>query len=300
MTICSISSRPNPSPKKSEPMRLLYPLARRFIAGESLDEALPKVTALASCGFAVTLDLLGESVAGRTAAEAAVREYLLLLQALHAQGVECNISIKLTQLGLDIDPGLAREHLLRIVSEAARVGGFVRVDMEGSRYTGVTLDLVRQVHRQIPCVGAVIQAMLRRSPEDIATLCAEGIRVRLVKGAYKEPADVAWQRKPEVDAQFRTLAGYLLRHGAFPAIATHDASLIAEVQRLAQQDGATREVFEFQMLYGIGADLQEQLRREGWRVRLYIPYGDAWKAYVLRRLRERKENVWFVVKNLFR
>lgn len=300
MTTCSTSCRPKQSPKKSEPMRLLYPFAKRFIAGESLDEALPKVAALAARGFAVTLDLLGESVANREAAAGAVREYVLLLQALQARGLECNISIKLTQLGLDIDPGLTREHLLCIVAEAARVGGFVRVDMEGSRYTGATLDLVRQVHRQIPCVGAVIQAMLRRSADDIAALCAEGIRVRLVKGAYKEPADVAWQRKPEVDAQFRTLAESLLRHGVAPAIATHDAAIIADLQARVAGNGVARDTFEFQMLYGIRADLQERLRADGWRLRLYIPYGAAWKAYVLRRLRERKENVWFVVKNLFR
>jgi proline dehydrogenase len=281
-------------------MSLLYQFAKRFVAGETLEEMLPKVQALAAEGFAITADLLGESVDTREATETAAREYLLLLQALTDAGLEPHISIKLSQLGLTFDRDLARAHLLRIVSEAHRLNGYVCVDMEGSDHTGATLALVAEVHRQVPCIGTVLQSMLRRTPQDLDALLAEGIPLRLVKGAYKEPAAVAYQRTSEICEQFQVLAIRLLERGRKPAIGTHDEELIRAVQHAMDQLDMAKEAFEFQFLYGIRRDLQEELLADGWRVRLYVPYGNAWAPYFYRRLRERKENVWFVMKNLFR
>lgn len=281
-------------------MRVLYPLAKRFIAGESLEETVPKARALAAQGFALTLDLLGESVGTRAGAEAAVHEYLLLLQRLQADGLDCNISIKLSQLGLAMDGGLAERHLLRLASEAQRLGGFVRVDMEGSAYTSATLAAITAVHRQVPVVGAVIQCMLRRSRDDIRQLCRDGIRVRLVKGAYREPAALAYQRREEIHAEFLWMARYLLTHGTRPAFGSHDPAILTAIHALCQELGCSVQHCEWQFLYGVRRDLQAQVRAAGWPVRIYVPYGSAWMPYVMRRMRERKENVWFVVKNLFR
>ena len=281
-------------------MRVFYHFAKRFIAGESVEEMLPKVQKLVAEGFSTSIDLLGENVNSREKAEAATRDYLLLLQALHAHGLECNISVKLTNLGYDIDPQFARQNLARLVAEAKRLDGFVRVDMEGSAYTNATLELVAEVHRQIPAIGTVVQAMLRRTPSDVAQLCSESVRVRLVKWAYKESADIAHQAMPQIRQQFQVLVEKLLLSGNYPAIATHDEALITYTKELAKKLNIAPDAFEFQMLYGIRTSLQEQLRQEGWRVRVYVPYGSSWFAYVMRRMRERKENVWFVVKNLFR
>ncbi|MBI2346825.1 MAG: proline dehydrogenase family protein [Deltaproteobacteria bacterium] len=279
---------------------ILFPLARRFIAGQSLEGAFPKVLAIAGNGFRITLDCLGENVTDRGMVEGAARDYLLALQALAARGLDCNISIKLTQIGLDIDEELCREQLHRITAEAARLKGFVRVDMEGSAYTERTLKLVQEVHRQLPCVGAVIQAMLKRSPLDVDLFIAAGIPVRLVKGAYKEPATIALADKRAVDRQFIELMERLLADDGYHAIATHDAPIIAHAKAIAKARGLAPDRFEFQMLLGIRESLQQQLLAEGWRVRVYIPYGSAWLPYVLRRVRERKENLWFVLKNVLK
>lgn len=281
-------------------MRWLFPFAKRFIAGQSLDEAFQTITTIAQQGFRITLDHLGENVTDRGMAAAATRDYLLTLQALAARGCECNLSIKLTQIGLDIDEALCREHLHRIVAEAARLKGFVRVDMEGSAYTERTLALVRLAHRELPNVGAVVQAMLRRAPHDLERLLAAGVPIRLVKGAYKEPAAIALPDKRAVDRQFVALMERLLAASGYHAIATHDAAIIAQAQAFVKSRGFTADRFEFQMLLGIRESFQHRLLADGWRVRIYIPYGAAWFPYVMRRIRERKENLWFVVKNLLR
>ncbi|MBI2343921.1 MAG: proline dehydrogenase family protein [Deltaproteobacteria bacterium] len=281
-------------------MRVFYHFAKRFIAGESLEEMLPKATALREAHFETILDLLGENVARPEDAAQATDEYLHLLQALHAQGLSCTIAVKLTQLGLDIDQHLAQENLICLAAEAKRLGGFVEVDMEGSAYTRATLEVVTRTHQHIPTVGVALQAMLRRSAGDLTALLAERIRVRLVKGAYKEDREIAYQRREDVCEAFLRLAEMLLRDGAMPAIGTHDEALIGRVKQLAEQYGRSRDDFEFQLLYGVRPSVQQTLRDDGWRVRLYLPYGNAWMPYVMRRLRERKENVWFVVKNMFR
>lgn len=281
-------------------MRMLYHLAKRFVAGESQDEMLPRLLPLQRQGLRATVAFVGEHVHSRAEAEAALHEYLLLLQALRAYGLDCDISLKLSQLGLDVDPALAREALQRVAAAAHQASGCVEVDMEDSASTTITLQMVAEIHRQIPAVRAVVQAMLRRTPDDLAALCAQRIPVRLVKGAYKESAQVAYHAMPEIRRQFLTLAETLFQHGTNPAFGTHDESLIAQLKTMAQRFGKTAADFEFQMLFGIRTTVQEQLARDGWRVRIYTPYGQAWMPYFLRRLRERKENVWFVVKNLFR
>ncbi|MBI4238074.1 MAG: proline dehydrogenase family protein [Deltaproteobacteria bacterium] len=280
-------------------MRLLYPLAKRFIAGQRLEEALPHVSALAARGFRTTLDLLGESVSDRRMAAVALDGYLQLIETLHTCGLECNISVKLTQLGLDIDRELAGTHLMRLVNAVAGVHGFLRVDMEGSAYTQATLDLVVAAHRSYPGVGTVLQAMLYRSEADVETLCRERVPIRLVKGAYKEPPALAFQRKEEVDHHYVLLMERLFKMAEHPAIATHDERIVAHALRLVTELGVSRTAFEFQMLYGIARQRQDQLLHDGWPVRIYVPYGNAWFAYVVRRLRERKENLWFVAKHLF-
>lgn len=278
---------------------MFYWMAKRFIAGENLDDALPNFKVLNGEGFSTTIDLLGESVKNKVDAEEAVRSCLLLLQALADHGIERNISIKLTQLGLDIDASFAQENLLRIVSEATRLNGFVRVDMEGTKHTQATIDMVCDVHRSLPAVGTVLQAMLRRTPADLERLMAQGIRVRLVKGAYKESEKNAYQNMDEIRAAYLNLSRILLKNGNFPAIATHDELLLTGVKKISEELGIAPHQFEFQMLYGIRQSIQLRLMQEGWGVRIYVPYGDSWMPYVMRRMRERKENVWFVVKSIF-
>lgn len=281
-------------------MHLLFPFAKRFIAGERLGQAVAQAARLTADGFRITLDHLGENVTDRAMARAAVEDYMTGLEALHTHRLECNISIKLTQIGLDIDRVLCRDHLQRIVREAARLQGFVRVDMEGSAYTEATLDAVSEAHRTAPNVGVVIQAMLRRSPADVARMIAERIPVRLVKGAYKEPAAIAYQDRRDLEEKFAELLEQLLPSGVYTAVGTHDAALIDRAKTIAKAHGLTPNDFEFQMLLGIRPSLQRALLAEGWRVRIYCPYGAAWLPYVVRRLRERRENCWFVVRNLFR
>lgn len=281
-------------------MRVFYWFAKRFIAGERLDQAVATAAVLAAEGFCTTLDHLGEHITDRAMAHAAVEDYVAAIAALHARQLACNISIKLTQIGLDIDPALCRAHLREIVDAAAHVGGFVRVDMEGSAYTERTLALARAVHRESPHVGVVLQAMLRRTPQDLEALLADGVPVRLCKGAYKESAGVALPDKDAVDRQYVALMERLLASGGYHAIATHDPAIIRTAQAIATSGGLRSDRFEFQMLLGIRESLQRQLLAEGWRVRIYCPYGAAWLPYVIRRIRERKENLWFVVRNVRR
>ena len=273
--------------------------ARRFIAGESVEEAVAAVGPLASRGLLLTLDYLGESVKTTTEADAATREYLDILQTIVASGIERNISLKLTQLGLDVDRATAVDNMRRILESADAHAFFVRIDMENSPYTEATLSIFetlwQQGHRQI---GTVIQSYLKRSEADIRRLNALGSRVRLVKGAYKEPKEVAYQKKSEVDAAFVELMRLLLDEGTYPAIATHDPDMIDATKAYARSKGYANHRFEFQMLYGIRRDLQTALVKDGYQVRVYVPFGKQWYPYFMRRLGERPANVAFVVKGI--
>jgi proline dehydrogenase len=273
--------------------------ARRFIAGESVDEAVAAVQDLSQHGLLLTMDYLGESVSSATAAAAAAAEYVTIIDAIVRSGIERNISLKLTQLGLDVDRATAVDNMRRILEPADASGFFVRIDMENSPYTDATLEILetlwQQGHRQI---GTVIQSYLKRSESDIRRLNAMGSRVRLVKGAYKEPKEVAYQRKSEVDAAFIELMRLLLDHGTYPAVATHDPVMIDAAKAYARHKNYGPERFEFQMLYGIRRDLQAALVKEGYRVRVYVPFGRQWYPYFMRRLGERPANVGFVLKGI--
>jgi proline dehydrogenase len=273
---------------------------RRFVAGETLAEALPVLGRLHGRGLATTVDVLGEAVTSVEAAAAAADRYLEVLEALADGGLDRNISVKLTQLGLDLDPAACRAQLLRILERAAALGAFVRVDMEDHRHTEATLALVRDAHATYPNVGVVLQAYLRRSAADVAELNRERIRVRLCKGAYDEPAEVAFPRKADVDEHYRRLAETLLREGDYPALATHDELLIAWVRGFIERERIDRSRFEFQMLYGVRRDLQERLATQGFTVRVYVPFGTEWYPYYMRRLAERPANVLFMARSVLR
>jgi proline dehydrogenase len=275
-------------------------VARRFVAGERLDEAIAATRALNARHISVSLDHLGENVSDAREAEAAAADYIQMLDRIQADGLEANISVKLTALGLDIRPDLARANLARVLRRAGEHGIFVRVDMEGSAYTQRTLDLVGELHREYPNVGTVLQAMLYRTPRDLEHLIERRIRVRLVKGAYLEPPSLAYPKKPDVDEAYLHLMRRLLEHGAYPAIATHDESLIDEARRFAAEKGIARARFEFQLLYGIRRDLQDGLASGGYNVRVYVPYGTQWYPYLTRRMAERPANLVFVASNMLR
>jgi proline dehydrogenase len=275
-------------------------LATRFVAGDTLDQALGVARRVGSEGIAITLDHLGESVASLEEAAEARDVYLDALAALHDAGIEGNVSLKLTQFGLDFSYDQCRANVEQLVLRAASLNGFVRVDMESSAYTQRTIDLVADLHARNRAVGVVIQACLYRSRNDIEELCRRAIRVRLCKGAYLEPASVAFPRKSDVDRNFVELMKLLLDRGAHPAIATHDESIIRQTEAYAAERGIPRAAFEFQMLYGIRRDLQRRLAAEGYRLRLYVPFGKAWYPYYMRRLAERPANVLFIARNLFR
>jgi proline dehydrogenase len=275
--------------------------ARRFVAGETIDEAITAARAVEAQGLAQTLDLLGESVGSAEEARAATDAYLAMMPRIVDAGIGRNISIKLTQLGLDLSTDMAGANLRTILGRARQNGFFVRVDMENSPYVEATLGLVERVWREgLTNVGVVLQSALKRTEGDLARVLDLGIRVRLVKGAYKEPASLAWQSKAEVDAAYVRLLERLLPRGHFPAIATHDPAMISEARRLASAAGLAPAAFEFQMLYGVRRDLQRSLVREGLGVRVYIPYGREWFPYFMRRLGERPANVGFVLKSLIR
>jgi proline dehydrogenase len=275
-------------------------LSSRFVAGETLDDALAVSRALNSEGITVTLDHLGESVTSLAEAAEARDVYLRTLNAIQQHGIQGNVSLKLTQFGIDLSEEQCRANLEQLVARAAEAGNFVRVDMESSAYTDRTLALVRDLFAKYRAVGVVIQAYLYRSKDDVEKLCREGIRVRLCKGAYLEPASVAFPKKPEVDANYIELMRILLARGTYPAIATHDEEMIEATKTYAAARKIPRDAFEFQMLYGIRRDLQKKLVSEGYRLRLYVPFGEAWYPYYMRRLAERPANVFFILRNLFR
>jgi len=275
-------------------------LASRFVAGEMLDDALAVGRRLKAEGIALTLDRLGESVNSLDEAAAARDEYLRAIETIEQSGAERNVSLKLTQFGLDLSGDACRANVERLVRRAAQLGGFVRVDMESSGYVDRTLSLVTDLYARYQAVGTVVQSYLYRAQGDVENLCDLGIRVRLCKGAYLESASVAFPRKADVDRNYVTLMKILLERGNYPAIATHDERMIAEAKAFAAARNVPRENFEFQMLYGIRRDLQRQLVAEGYRLRLYVPFGKAWYPYYMRRLAERPANVLFVLRNLFR
>jgi proline dehydrogenase len=277
-----------------------HKLASRFIAGEDLEDAVRVIRRLNSEGFKVTLDCLGESVREGKAAEVACQTYLQLLDRLAAEKLDSHVSVKLTQLGLAIDEALARRNLGRLAESAARYGNFVRVDMEGSAFTDSTIRVLCAVDAPRDVVGIALQSYLRRTAGDVDELLKRGVRIRLVKGAYKEPPEIAFPQKRDVDRSYQELTEKLLSSGIYHAIATHDDSIIAATERFARAHGISAERFEFQMLYGIRRRLQRALIQQGWRVRLYVPYGPEWYAYFMRRLAERPANLFFVVRNLFR
>jgi proline dehydrogenase len=273
--------------------------ARRFIAGETADEAITSARALQAQGLHLTLDYLGESVRTADAADAAVREYLRVMDVIVSSGIERNISLKLTQLGLTVDRATCVDNLRRILDPAETHGFFVRIDMENSPWTGVTLDIFETLwHQQHRHLGVVLQSALYRSDTDAARMNTLGARVRLVKGAYKEPEAVAYQKKHEVDAAYLRLMHVLIEGGTMPAIATHDPALIEATRAYAAARGLGPDRFEFEMLYGIRRDLQAQLTAAGHRVRIYVPFGREWFPYFMRRLGERPENVSFVLSAL--
>lgn len=275
-------------------------LATRFVAGETLEQALNVSRKLNGEGITVTLDHLGESVTSLGEAAEARDVYLRTLEAIHGGGVQGNVSLKLTQFGLDLSEAECRANVDRLAARAAEMGNFVRVDMESSDYTDRTLALVRDLHAKHGSVGTVIQAYLYRSKADVDDLCARGIRVRLCKGAYLEPASAAFPKKADVDGNYVDLMKMLLERGTYPAIATHDEKMIEATKAYAAEKKIGRDRFEFQMLYGIRRDLQRKLAADGYGLRLYVPFGKAWYPYYMRRLAERPANVFFILRNLFR
>ena len=273
--------------------------ARRFIAGETVAEAIEAVADLPGKGLGLTLDYLGESVSSAVAAAAAATDYVGIIDQIVASGIERNISLKLTQLGLDVDRATAVDNMRRILEPADAAGFFVRIDMENSPYTDATISILETLRQQgHTSIGTVIQTCLKRSEGDIRKLNALGVRVRLVKGAYKEPRTVAYQQKSEVDAAFVDLMRLLMDEGTYPAIATHDPIMIETAKAYARSKGYANDRFEFQMLYGIRRDLQSALVTQGYRVRVYVPFGKQWYPYFMRRLGERPANVGFVLKGL--
>jgi len=275
----------------------------RFVAGTTVEDAMAATRKMNDLGLTVSIDNLGENVTNPDEARQSAALYHQLLDEISARALKANVSLKLTHMGLDVDEKLARENVCALVAHAVRSRNFVRVDMEGSPYTQRTLDFVRELHR-VPgnedSVGAVIQSYMRRSQRDVEELLAERIRIRVCKGAYKEPHDVAFQKKSEVDSNYVELMKVLLKSGVYHGIATHDEKIIEATMAFARAEKIAPDAFEFQMLYGIRRDLQQKLVRDGWRMRVYIPFGTEWYPYLMRRLGERPANVFFIARNLLR
>ena len=275
-------------------------VTRRFIAGENIESAIATIKELNKLGITATFDHLGESTTSRAEAESDVTEYIHVLGRIQETGVDSNVSVKLTQLGLDIDETYCLENTRRIVAEAHRRGNFVRIDMEDTPKTDATLRIFKQLFHEFGNVGIVLQAYLYRTEKDLEEVLAMGARVRLCKGAYNEPAEVAFPEKADVDDNYVKLMQRLLKSGIYHGIATHDPRMIRATQEFASREGIGKDKFEFQMLYGVRRDLMIQLAKEGFRMRTYVPYGEFWYPYFMRRLAERPANVWFVVKSLFK
>lgn len=275
-------------------------VTRRFIAGENIEAAIATIIELNKVGITATFDHLGESTTSKAEAEADVREYIHLLGRIQQTGVDSNVSVKLTQLGLDIDEAYCLQNTRRIVAEAHQRSNFVRIDMEDSTKTDATLRIFKQMFNEFGNVGIVLQAYLYRTEKDVDDVLALGARIRLCKGAYQEPSEVAFPEKSEVDDNYVKLMQKLLKSGIYHGIATHDMRMIRATQDFAAAENIGQDQYEFQMLYGVRRDLMTQLAQEGYRMRTYVPYGEFWYPYFMRRLAERPANVWFVVKNLFK
>jgi len=280
-------------------------LSNRFVAGTEIADAIRATQAINRASMSVSIDNLGENVTNSDEARHSAQLYHQILEAIATHQLNANISLKLTHMGLDVDEKLAREIVSGLVTKAASMDppGFVRVDMEGSPYTQRALDFVHELHAMpgnANAVGTVIQSYLRRSEADVEKLLAERIRIRLCKGAYKEPAEIAFPLKSDVDANYVKLMKILMKSGIYHGLATHDENIIQQAQAFAVREKLSRDSFEFQMLYGIRRDLQRKLARDGWRVRIYIPFGSEWYPYFMRRLGERPANVLFIARNLLR
>ena len=280
-------------------------LSSRFVAGTQPADVLTVARKINQLGMSVSIDNLGESVTNLEEARASAALYHQLLEQIAAHRLNANVSLKLTHMGLDVDATVAHDLVTGLVNKAAGMSppNFVRIDMEGSPYTRRTLELVHRLHN-VPgnrgCVGAVIQSYMRSAEKDVAELLAEGIRIRLCKGAYKEPPELAFQDKSQVDENYLRLMKILLKSGIYHGLATHDETIINLAKEFAVRENIPRESFEFQMLHGIRRDLQQQLVRDGWGIRVYIPFGTEWYPYLMRRLAERPANALFIAKNLFR
>jgi proline dehydrogenase len=275
-------------------------MSHRFVAGEELQEAISAARVCNDQGMLVSLDYLGENVATAADAQRARDAYLEVFDRIAAEKLNANVSCKLTQLGLDMSAEFCEGQVLSIVERAAAYNNFLRVDMEGSVYTERTVDVVKRVRTQSTAIGTVIQAYLYRSEQDVQDLLGYGCRMRLCKGAYKEPPEVAFPRKQDVDANYVKLMQMLLPSGVYHGIATHDPKMIGATIRCAAEKQVLKSDFEFQMLYGVRTDLQRRLVRDGYRVRIYIPYGRDWFPYFMRRLAERPANLAFFARNFFR
>jgi proline dehydrogenase len=277
-------------------------LTTRFIAGENIDAAVAAIRELNAHGCSASFDHLNESVGSVAETEAEFEEYLNVLAKIDESGINSNVSIKLTQFGLDIDPELAYRNARRVVEDAARRGNFVRVDMEGSNVTQITIDIFKRLRSEFGLndVGIVLQSYLRRTFDDAQDLLQIPARIRICKGAYNEPPEVAFPDKKDVDENYVRVMKLLLSSGTYHGIATHDPNMINATIRYAREHGIGKDAFEFQMLYGIRRNLQEQLAKDGYNMRVYVPYGKHWYPYFMRRLAERPANIWFVMKNLWK
>jgi len=275
-------------------------ITRRFVAGEDLAEAVDAICALNSKGITASFDHLGESITSEAETREEVREYLRVLDSIKETGIHSNVSVKLTQLGLDVSHELCYQNTLAIVRAAATLGNFVRIDMEDSTKTDYTFDIFRRLRHDYENVGIVVQSYLYRTERDVEELLKLGARVRLCKGAYNEPPSAAFPSKQQVDQNYTRLMKMLLESGIYHGIATHDEEMIEATKTFAAQRSISKAAFEFQMLYGIRRDLQERLVAEGYRMRVYVPYGKYWYPYFMRRLAERPANVWFVAKNMIK
>ena len=284
-------------------LAMATPLIRRmpfrFVAGTTLDQAVEAVRALNATGATATLDVLGESVDDRAAADRAAGEYVAAIERIGADGLDANVSIKLTQMGLDLGDEVCLDVLAPVMAASDRHGVFVRIDMEGSAYTQRTLDIVHRLRAEGHAIGPVIQSYLHRSVADVERLAAERVRTRICKGAYAEPPEIAHQDRAAIGDAFVQFVGRLLEADAYPGVATHDPEMIERVTALVRERGIGADRYEFQMLYGVRRDLQRQLLADGHRLRIYVPYGTEWWAYFMRRLAERPANVLFVVRSIF-
>lgn len=277
-------------------------MTTRFVAGEDIEEAVAAIREINKLNCTASFDHLNESVANEAETKEEVREYLNILSRIDETGIRSNVSIKLTQFGLDIDPELAYTNARAVVAEAARRGNFVRVDMEQSNVTQVTIDIFKRLRAEFALndVGIVLQSYLKRTFDDAQELLKIPARIRICKGAYNEPPEVAFPEKKDVDENYIRVMKLLLSSGTYHGIATHDPNMINATIRYARDEGIGKEAFEFQMLYGVRRDLQERLAREGYNVRVYVPYGKHWYPYFMRRLAERPANIWFIMKNMFK